>query len=113
MADGYAPEPKEISLLLTIFKLYEQQKYMYDNKVISLEKRIVNISQRWIRPIVRGKLNASVEFRTKLEETPFKPIALSVFVVDLFKIQRQILCALFHLYKILRKKAVWLSLNWA
>lgn len=67
MSDGYAPAAKEIPLLLTIFKLYEQQQYMYDNKVHSVENRIVSISQPWIRPIVRGKLNASVEFGAKLD----------------------------------------------
>ena len=67
MSDGYAPEALEIPLLLTIFRLYEQQQYMYDNKVHSVENRIVSISQPWIRPIVRGKLNASVEFGAKLE----------------------------------------------
>ena len=67
MSDGYAPEASEIPLLLTIFKLYEQQQYMYDNKVHSVENRIVSISQPWIRPIVRGKLNAPVEFGAKLD----------------------------------------------
>ena len=67
MSDGYAPEALEIPLLLTIFRLYEQQQYMYDNKVHSVENRIVSISQPWIRPIVRGKLNASVEFGAKLD----------------------------------------------
>lgn len=32
MQDGYAPTSKEIPLLLTIYKLYEQQQYMYQNK---------------------------------------------------------------------------------
>ena len=67
MADGYAPKNGEISLLLTIFKLYEQQKYMYDNRVHSVENRIVSIMQPWIRPIVRGKLNSAVEFGAKLD----------------------------------------------
>ena len=67
MADGYAPEQGEIPLLLTIFKLYEQQQYMYDNKIHSVENRIVSISQPWIRPIVRGKSNAPVEFGAKLD----------------------------------------------
>lgn len=67
MSDGYAPEAREIPLLLTIFKLYEQQQYMYDNKVHSVENRIVSISQPWIRPVVRGKLNAPVEFGAKLD----------------------------------------------
>ncbi len=67
MADRHAPEPKEIPLLLTIFKLYEQQRYMYENKAHSIEARIVSISQPWIRLIVRGKLNAPVEFGAKLD----------------------------------------------
>ena len=228
MADGYAPEQREIPLLLTIFKLYEQQQYMYDNKIHSVENRIVSISQPWIRPIVRGKSNAPVEFGakldisidsegyariekisfdaynesvclkeaverfkertghypervladqiyrtrenrsfckengirlsgpklgrpnpvtsktdkkleyqdnidrieverefstekrcyglgrivTRLEETQLTSIALSVFVANLFKIQRRILFVLFYLYKIFRKKAVWLSPCW-
>ena len=225
MSDGYAPEALEIPLLLTIFRLYEQQQYMYDNKVHSVENRIVSISQPWIRPIVRGKLNASVEFGakldisidtdgyariektsfdaynesgclkkaaerykertgyyperiladqiyrtrenrsfckehgirlsgpklgrpnvattktdkkleyqdntdriaverefsrekrcyglgkivTKLEKTQLKSIALSVFVANLFKIQRRILFVLFYLYEIFKKETCWLS----
>ena len=34
---------------------------------------------------------------TKLEETQLTSIALSVFVMNLFKIQKQILCAFLHL----------------
>ena len=228
MADGYAPEHGEIPLLLTIFKLYEQQQYMYDNKVHSVENRIVSISQPWIRPIVRGKSNAPVEFGakldisidsdgytriekisfdaynesvclkeaaerfkertghyperiladqiyrtrenrsfckengirlsgpklgrpnpatsktdkkleyqdntdriaverefslekrcyglgsivTRLEETQLTSIALSVFVANLFKIQRRILFTIFYLYEIFKKKTVWLSPIW-
>ncbi len=228
MGDGYAPEPKEVPLLLTIFRLYGQQKYMYDNKVHSVGNRIVSISQPWIRPIVRGKLDAPVEFGakldvsidsegyariektsfeayneciclkeaaerfkertghyperiladqiyrtrdnrsfckgkgirlsgpklgrpnaatakadkkqeyedntdrieverefsvdkrcygmgrivTKLEETQLTSIALSVFVANLFKIQRRILYALFYLCKILSEKTVGLSPSW-
>ena len=52
---------KEIKQYLTIIKLYEQQKYMYDNKIHSVEHRIVSISQPWLRPIVRGKVKAPVE----------------------------------------------------
>ena len=48
-------------------KLYEQQKYMYDNKVHSVEHRIVSISQPWLRPIVRGKVKAPVEFGAKFD----------------------------------------------
>jgi hypothetical protein len=33
MSEGYAPSKKEIPLLFTIYKLYEQQKCMYKMKV--------------------------------------------------------------------------------
>ena len=67
MSDGYAPRQKDIAAMLTIFKLYEQQKYMYDNRIHKVENRIVSISQPWIRPIVRGKVKAPVEFGAKLD----------------------------------------------
>lgn len=55
------------SRLATIRTLVEQQKYMYDNKVHSVPDRIVSISQPYIRPIVRGKAKAPVEFGAKLD----------------------------------------------
>jgi len=67
MTLGYAPNKKETQMLQTIYKLYEQQDYMYKNKVHSVEKRIVSLSQPFIRPIVRGKLKAAVEFGAKLD----------------------------------------------
>lgn len=56
---------KEIPLYLTIIILYEQQKYMYDNRIHSVEHRIVSISQPWLRPVVRGKAKTLVEFGAK------------------------------------------------
>ena len=67
MGNGYAMTDKEISQYLTILTLYEQQKYMYDNKVHSIGQRIVSISQPWVRPIVRGKTKAAVEFGAKFD----------------------------------------------
>ena len=67
LSQGYAAEGKEIPLLLTIFKLYEQQQYMYDKRTHSVANRIVSITQPWIRPIVRGKANTPVEFGVKLD----------------------------------------------
>ena len=67
MIDGYAMADKEIGLYLAIITLYEQQKYMYDNKVHSVEHRIVSISQPWLRPIVRGKAKTLVEFGVKFD----------------------------------------------
>lgn len=67
LSEGYAPRKKEIPQLLTIFKLYEQQQYMYENKVHSVPNRIVSISQPWLRPIVRGKPKTPVEFGAKFD----------------------------------------------
>jgi len=52
--------------LLVVTELYRQQKQMYDDKTHSIEDRIVSISQPHIRPIVRGKTNAPVEFGAKV-----------------------------------------------
>ena len=51
----------------TIRKIYEQQKYMYDNRTHSVPDRIVSVSQPFIRPIVRGKAGKPVEFGAKLD----------------------------------------------
>ena len=58
----------EADRLGTIYKFYEQQKYMYDNKVHSVENRIVSLSQPWVRPIVRGKSKAPTEFGAVIEK---------------------------------------------
>lgn len=70
--DQYQLEGKELSRshearLKVIRELYEQQKYMYDNKVHSVPDRIVSISQPYIRPIVRGKAKNPTEFGAKLD----------------------------------------------
>lgn len=52
--------PKQAGQLAVIDKVYEQQRYMYENKVHSIPDRIVSISQPYIRPIVRGKAAAPV-----------------------------------------------------
>lgn len=58
---------KQQQRLSVIIELYEQQKYMYDNRVHSVKDRIVSISQPYIRPIVRGKAKSPVEFGAKLD----------------------------------------------
>jgi len=52
--------------LLVIHELYRQQQYMYDNRIHKISGRIVSISQPYIRPIVRGKVAAPVEFGAKI-----------------------------------------------
>jgi len=67
MTDRYAPTSKEIRLISTIYKVYLQQEYMYKNETHSVPDRIVSISQPYIRPIVRGKVKAPVEFGAKFD----------------------------------------------
>jgi len=46
--------------------LYEQQLYMYQEKVHSVSDRILNIYQPYVRPIPRGKDKAATEFGAKI-----------------------------------------------
>lgn len=57
---------RDRGLLETIYKVYDQQKYMLDNKTHQCEHRIVNIYQPHVRPMVRGKDRAKTEFGSKI-----------------------------------------------
>jgi transposase, IS5 family len=52
--------------LFVIQHVYEQQQEMYTNKQQSCKHRIVGIHQPHVRPIVRGKAKAKVEFGAKI-----------------------------------------------
>lgn len=53
---------------LPIIKIvYDQQNYMYENDINTIEDRIVNIHQPHVRPIVRGKEGKKVEFGSKIQ----------------------------------------------
>ena len=61
---------------LEIIKLvYEQQYTMYTERVKKIADRIVNIHQRYVRPIVRGKEGKKVEFGSKLQVSMVKGFA--------------------------------------
>ena len=64
---GKELSPKSEKRLGTVRSLFEQQKYMYDHRTHSVENRIVSLSQPYLRPIVRGKIKAPVEFGAKLD----------------------------------------------
>jgi len=53
-------------LLSTIRTLVDQQTAMYKTKTHSVADRIVNLYQPHVRPIVRGKAGAAVEFGAKV-----------------------------------------------
>jgi len=52
--------------LLVIAEVQRQQKFMHENGVHRVQGRIVSISQPHVRPIVRGKRSAPVEFGAKI-----------------------------------------------
>ena len=58
--------PKEQKYLFVVQTLYDQQKQMFDTRTHSIEHRIVSIHQPHVRPIVRGKSQAKVEFGAKI-----------------------------------------------
>lgn len=57
---------KQYRDLLVIQELYRQQRMMFEYKTHQIEDRIVSIRQPHIRPIVRGKAKARVEFGAKI-----------------------------------------------
>ena len=59
-------QKNEYKYWLVIQQVYEQQQYMFDNHVHSVDDRIVSIHQPHVRPMVRGKSNAKVEFGAKI-----------------------------------------------
>lgn len=59
-------DKRDKQLLETIHKIYDQQKYMYDNKTHKCNRRIVSLYQPYVRPIVRGKDKSKTEFGSKI-----------------------------------------------
>lgn len=69
LLDAYQEIPltrAEYKYLLVINCLYDQQKQMYIHHTHSIDHRIVSIHQPHVRPIVRGKSHAKVEFGAKI-----------------------------------------------
>jgi len=69
LLDSYSTiplKPKDYKYLLVIQTVYQQQKMMYDRQVHTVGDRIVSIHQPHVRPIVRGKAQAKVEFGSKI-----------------------------------------------
>lgn len=69
LLDTYSIMPldkKQQKYLMVINMLYDQQKKMYTSQTHSVTDRIVSIHQPHVRPIVRGKSQAKVEFGAKI-----------------------------------------------
>jgi hypothetical protein len=59
-------EYRDQRIYWVIQNIYDQQTKMYKEHTHSVDNRIVNIYQPYVRPIVRGKDKAQVEFGAKL-----------------------------------------------
>ena len=64
--DGIPLKKKEFKYWYTIQLHYDQQQEMFQTKTKSCPDRIVSIHQPHVRPIVRGKSQAKVEFVSKI-----------------------------------------------
>jgi len=64
--DGHSLSQKQQETLRTIRMVYKQQLHMYTHRTHQINDRIVSISQPHVRPIVRGKAKADVEFGAKV-----------------------------------------------
>jgi IS5 family transposase len=60
-------QPRELEYIAVMELIYEQQYTMHAHKTNSIDNRIVNLHQRYVRPIVRGKEGKKVEFGSKLQ----------------------------------------------
>lgn len=58
---------RQLETLSMIGTLHEQQREMYEKHTHTVKDRIVSLSQPHVRPIVRGKAAAPVEFGAKIE----------------------------------------------
>jgi len=59
-------DKRQYKNLLVIQELFRQQHWMHEHRENKIKDRIVSISQPHVRPIVRGKANASTEFGAKI-----------------------------------------------
>ncbi len=66
-SEGRKINEKRLGALAVLRKVYEQQLEMHRNRVNRVANRIVSLSQPHIRPIVRGKAGAAVEFGAKID----------------------------------------------
>ena len=63
---GHVISTKVSDRIEVIKTIYDQQRYMYTNRLKSIESRIVSLHQPHVRPIVRNKAGRKVEFGPKV-----------------------------------------------
>lgn len=64
--DRFPLKHRDQRIYWVIQNVFDQQMFMYKNKIHKCNDRIVNIYQPQVRPIVRGKDKANVEFGAKI-----------------------------------------------
>ena len=64
--NGAKLSSKQADRLNIVTTVYEQQRIMFESGTHSIPRRIVSLTQPWVRPIVRGKAHANTEFGPKL-----------------------------------------------
>ena len=67
LSAGKTLNGQKMERLSTVRTVYEQQRYMFENRTNTVPNRIVSIRQPYVRPIVRGKAGKPVEFGAKLD----------------------------------------------
>jgi transposase, IS5 family len=65
--DKFPLRPLDLKYLMVLHTVYQQQQEMHRTNTKRIDDRIVNIHQPHVRPIVRGKDAAKVEFGSKLQ----------------------------------------------
>ncbi len=100
LESGKALSPRWQERLETLRIVHQQQQQMYDARTHTVENRIVSISRPYLRPIVRGKARAQVEFGakldisvtdgfTRLETYSFEAYNEATFLIDVIERFRQ------------------------
>jgi len=64
--DRFPLNPRQQKYLMVVHTLCQQQRKMFDDNKHTVEDRIASIHQPHVRPIVRGKAAAKVEFGAKV-----------------------------------------------
>jgi transposase, IS5 family len=69
-------KPRAAAIFKTIKRVYQQQKHHFDHPKAKIKDRIVSLHKPYLRPIVRGKENKSVEFGLKVHKVQVGGISL-------------------------------------
>ena len=101
LMSGLEMTDKRFEQFDTILSIYGQQKEMLDNNKHTVENRIVSLHQPYIRPIIRGKAKAKVEFGGKLNISVVNGyVRIEKFSFDSFNEGKDLINCIEHYRKI-------------